>query len=655
MTIREAEHRRFVVGTAGHIDHGKTELVRALTGTNTDRLPEEQARGITIDLGFAFLEPAPDLRLAFIDVPGHERFVKNMLAGVGGIDLVLLVVAADESVMPQTREHLEICSLLGVRRGLVALTKIDLVPEDLRELAELEVRELLAATPLDGAPVVLVSGKTGEGVPALRDALVRAVADLEPRDPFGPVRLPVDRSFSIRGFGTVVTGTLFSGTVRAGDELMIYPGEVPVRVRRVEVHDREAEVVQAGERTALNLQGVEVAAVRRGSVVATRGALMPSGLVDVRLQLLASAPAPLKDLARVRYHLGTAEVLARVKLLGRRELRPGEESLAQLRLERPHVAVPGERFIIRRYSPARTIGGGAVLDPTPRKHRGAAAEALEALEHLAAAPPGERLPLLILESGLRGVRTAELQVRTGLTAGQLERPLQESCARDALRRIGEGERAIHVATPALEDAAGAIRERLASYHAAHPLEPGLRKEELRERVAGDAPPEVFRHLLEWMAAQGAVAVEGEWVRSGTHRLRLSDEEERARSAIEEAFRGAGLNPPAPDAVLREAGLSPAKSQALYQLLLRSGQLVRIRDGLTFHAEALEELRSRLLNFRRERDTIDVAAFKELSGTTRKNAIPLLEYLDAQRITRRQGNERLILAPAHLPDPGEPSA
>ena len=638
----------FVVGTAGHIDHGKTELIRALTGVNTDRLPEEKERGITIDLGFAFLDPDPTLRLAFIDVPGHERFVKNMLAGIGGIDLVLLVVAADESVMPQTREHFEICSLLNVKRGVVALTKIDLVSEDLRELAELEIRELLQGTLLAGAPVVPVSGRTGEGVPALGEALATAARDLEPRDASGLARLPVDRSFTIRGFGTVVTGTMFSGTIRAGQQLTLYPAERIVRVRRVEVHDEEATEARAGERAALNLQGVEVSEASRGSVVATTGAFRPSGLVDVRLQLLESAPAPLKDLARVRYHLATAEVLARVKLLGRAELTPGGESLAQLRLERPHVALPGDRFILRRYSPTRTIGGGIVLDPNPVKHRGAAAAAVRHLEELSAATPEERLAILVLDSGIGGCRLPDLLVRAGSSPEQLAGPLGEACGAGRIVQIGDGKRALYVAAQSLDDLRGDVSRRLAEHHRAHPLEAGLNKEELRARVAANAPAEVFRHLLDTMERDGAVAVEQDRVRSGSHRLRLSAEEEQARQAIEEGFRRAGLNPPSLEKVSQEAGIPEDRAQALYHVLARSGRLVRLRGGLTFHVDALADLRERLLNFRRKSETIDVAAFKELSGTTRKNAIPLLEYLDAERVTRRQGNERRILSPRVSP-------
>jgi selenocysteine-specific elongation factor len=636
-----SDRRHFVVGTAGHIDHGKTLLVRALTGIDTDRLPEEKERGITIDLGFAYADLDPSLRLAFIDVPGHERFVKNMLAGVGGIDVVLLVVAADESVMPQTREHFEICSLLGVRRGVVALTKIDLAGVDLRELAELEVRDLLAGSPLEGAPLVPLSARTGEGIDALRQALAGAVSDLPARDRSGVARLPVDRAFTIRGFGTVVTGTLFSGTIRAGDEMLVHPPGARVRVRRIEVHGRETESVQAGERAAVNLQGIEVADVRRGAVVATPGSFRPAGLVDVRLRLLASS-APLKDLTRVRYHLGTAEVMARVKLLGVDVLPPGGEAFAQLRLERPHLSWRGDRFILRRYSPARTIGGGTIVDPNPAKHRGRAASAVHHLERLTGASPEECLRLLVAEARGRGCRPVELALRTGCAPHQLEAPAAALIASGELVRIGEGERAIYVAASALRGLRTDVLRRLEAHHGSFPLEAGLGKEELRGRVLGDAPVEVFRHLMETMEADGSIASEGDRVRCASHRLRLSAEEEGARRSIEEAFRCAGLNPPTLEQVCREAAIPADRGQALYHVLVREGRLVRLRGGLTFHADALAALRERLLNFRIRSETIDIAAFKDLSGTTRKNAIPLLEYLDAERVTRRRGSERLIL-------------
>lgn len=637
--------QRYVAGTAGHIDHGKTALIRALTGTETDRFPEEKRRGITIDIGFASLDLSPELHFSFVDVPGHERFVKNMLAGIGGIDVVLLVVAADESVMPQTREHFEICSLLGIRRGLVVLSKMDLVSEDLLELAELEVREYLEGSFLDGAPLVRVSSKTGEGIEELKGALQTVVQGLEPKDAGGWVRLPVDRSFSIRGFGTVVTGTLFSGTLHQGDELEIVPGRTAVKLRRVEVHGAESSHAVAGQRVALNLHGVDTSQVRRGQVLASPHALLPSRLVDVRLELLASAPAVLKNLSRVRYHHGTAEVLARVKLLGCQVLQPGEKCMAQLRLETDHVALPGDRFIIRRYSPSRTIGGGTVLDPAPQKHRGLAEEAVSYLEAMDQAGPDERVVLLMDRLGARGCSLQDLQARLGVPLQRMRPSLSRAETAGRLIVVGDGPGARCLSRSALEEFQRQVLQQLQSHHQAHPLDPGLGKEELRVRVFGDAAVEVFRHTLELQQKQRAIVVEGDRVRLASHQLRLTPEQEETQRAIESAFLDGGLNPPGLAEVVRDNGLAPSQAEALRHVLLRAGRLVQVPGGLLFHCEALQELKERLLHFRNQNETIDIATFKELSGTTRKNAIPLLEYLDAQHVTCRRGSNRVILPPS----------
>jgi selenocysteine-specific elongation factor len=636
---------RYVVGTAGHIDHGKTELIRALTGADTDRFPEEKSRGITIDIGFASLDLSPEVHLSFVDVPGHERFVKNMLAGIGGIDVVLLVVAADESVMPQTREHFEICSLLGIRRGLVVLNKIDLVNEELRELAELEVREYLEGSFLDGAPVVRVSSRTGEGIEELKQALTGIVTGLEPKDSGGWARLPVDRSFSIRGFGTVITGTLFSGTLRQGEEMEIVPGGRRVKLRRVEVHGEESEQAVAGQRVALNLQGVDTSQVRRGHVLASPGALASSRLVDVRLRLLASAPAPLKTLDRVRYHHGTAEVLARVKLLGSSVLKPGDEAMAQLRLETDHVALPGDRFIVRRYSPSRTIGGGEVLDPAPRKHRGASREASEYLEALHSSAPEERIALLVESMAHKGCSLAGLQARLGIPADRLRPLVRQAEGAGRILVVGDDDGAHCVSRPAMDGLQRQVLDELGAFHKAQPLEAGFGKEELRVRVFGECSVDVFRHTLQLLQEQDKVAVEGDKVRLASHRLQLTPEEESTRGILESTFLDAGLNPPELSEVIQEHALSPARVEALQRVLLRAGKLVRLPTGRLFHAQALADLKARLLLFREQNETMTIADFKELSGTTRKNAIPLLEYLDAQRVTCRRGSDRIILPPA----------
>jgi selenocysteine-specific elongation factor len=633
-----------IVGTAGHIDHGKTALIRALTGVDTDRLKEEQQRGITIDLGFAPLDLGGDETVGVVDVPGHERFVRNMLAGAGGIDTVLLVVAADESVKPQTREHFEICRLLGVTTGVIALTKIDLADPELTELVRQEVAELVAGSFLQSAETVEVSSLTGEGVEEVRRALARAIQSApEPGRP-DFVRLPVDRAFTVRGFGTVVTGTLLSGEIEEGDGLVLWPGGVPVRVRRVEVHEQEVPRAASGQRTALNLAGSLKQAPQRGDLLASPGRMSPSSLIDARVEILAAAKGGIRDQARVRFHIGTADVEARLRLLGgRRELPAGGSGLAQLRLAHPLAATVGDHFILRRPSPPLTLGGGRVVDPCPRKHRGrlpAVAERLAALESAAAA---ERLTLLLEEAGGRGLSRADLVVRTGLSPGALERAVEASSREGRILTDGSAGGGLLA-----DKAAKALRSRmaalLADYHRRRPLDAGMSLEELRRRGAPHTPDSLVESLLRGMVADGEIRLAGQRAASASHQVSLPAEEEETLRQVAEEIRRGGFDPPTPDRLLGERGIEPARQQALVRLLVERGVLARIADGYHLHAAVVEELKRELARRRRDDPFIDVAGFKQLTGTTRRAAIPLLEYLDAERVTTRRGDRRYIQEP-----------
>jgi selenocysteine-specific elongation factor len=637
--------RHVVVGTAGHIDHGKTELVKALTGINPDRLKEEQERGITIDIGFAPLPIGPDLTVGFVDVPGHEKFVKNMLAGVWGIDLVLLVISADESIMPQTREHFEICSLLRVPRGLIALTKIDLVDSDLRELAALEVREFVRGSFLESAPIVPVSARTGEGLDALREAIGSLAQQGEPGRGGSLLRLPVDRAFSIRGFGTVVTGTLVSGRLAEADEVALYPGGAASRVRGLQVHGRSVGEARAGQRTAVNLHGLDAAAVSRGDVLGRPGELASTSLLDVSLSLLSSAPAPLKDLARVRFHQGTSELLARVKLLDRARLEPGEEGFAQLRLERPGCCLPSDRFVLRRYSPPVTIGGGSILDIQPAKHRGHGDRALpERLERLRRAPPEQAL-MIYLEGEPSGCRLTALAVRAGRTAAEAAALLQDASRSGRVVAVGEGAGRVMMTAEAMTALEQKVTGTLARYHAAHPLRPGMPREELRERALGSLPSDVSRAVLERLGAAGAIVERRDaTVHAAGHQVTLTDEDERAREQLEAAFARDELNPPDLAEVIRAHGMEARRADRLVALLLSEGRLLRLGDGRLYAVAAVERLKRRLWELRPEKPVIDIGFFKEMTGTSRKSAIPLLEYLDAVKVTRRRGSDREILPP-----------
>jgi selenocysteine-specific elongation factor len=632
-----------VVGTAGHIDHGKSLLVRALTGIDPDRLKEEQERGITIDLGFAHLTLADGTRVGFVDVPGHERFVRNMLAGVGGIDLVLLVIAADESIKPQTREHFEICRLLRVRRGIVVLTKSDLVEEEILDLVRLEVRELVAGSFLEPAPVVAVSGKTGAGLEDLKRALMESAAVLPGRASEGLPRLPIDRAFSIKGFGTVVTGTLIAGTLHIDDEVVLLPGGLATRVRGIEVHGRPTVTATPGQRVAVNLQTVEAGAIARGDLLSEPGALQPTHMLDVEVEYLPSASGPLKDLSRVGFHLMTSETPARVKLVGGGSILPGGAAFAQLRTERPVVAIPGDRFILRRQSPPMTIGGGTVLHNAPPKLRRMAPETRLRYERLASQEPAVRLRLLVEEAGPAGCDAAFLRSRTGVAFTAASPPVAALVREGAIlalpstppRFVGRAE---------IDGLRRAVVGALDTFHRKEPLREGLPREEIRARIFSVSHPDVFKSLMAAMAADGTVRLDRDRVALASHRVSLSAADHALLDRLEKGYRDAGTNPPELADQVKATGVAAPKLEKLLHLLLSRGRLVRIPDGKIFHADALEDLKRRLWGRGAAQASIDIAAFKELSGTSRKNAIPLLEYLDQVRVTRREGDRRRILPP-----------
>jgi len=626
-----------IVGTAGHIDHGKTALVKALTGIDADRLEEEKRRGITIDIGFAHLElPLPGgeiLRLGFVDVPGHERFVRNMLAGIGGIDLVLLVIAADESIKPQTREHFDICRLLSVRRGIAVLTKSDLVDRETLDVAKLEVEEFLRDSFLDPAhsSVVAVSSLTGAGLDQLRHALVKTATDIGARDSSALARLPVDRVFTMKGFGAVVTGTLISGAIRKEDELEVFPAGKRVRVRGIQVHGDAAEQAVAGQRTALNLAGVTTQELARGMVLAPPSTFRPASRMDASLTLLPSAKT-LKDRARVHLHAYTFETIATVVLFGQKQISPGETALAQLRLAEPTLLLPGDRFIMRQFSPVVTIGGGIVLDASPIPRM----PGLEAfLKTLASSDAQSILRARVARRGHAGISLAQLTAETGLPRQLIETHLRTPAQADVSRA---GDLFVHV--PALERLKLSISETVAGFHKKNPLVAGIGKEELREQVA--ASTGVFEAALDKLVREKKLEAAGEFVHVSGRGVVLKDEEAESKKVIEHAFASSGLKVPALKDVLAGLKVDKARAQKIVTLLLRDKVLVKISEDLVFHRDALANLRRSLSSEKLKSPKIDVARFKDLTGVSRKYAIPLLEYLDREHVTRRMGDERLIL-------------
>ena len=630
-----------IVGTAGHIDHGKSALVRALTGTDPDRLEEEKRRGITIDIGFANLDlKAPsgeNLRLGFVDVPGHERFVRNMLAGIGGIDLVLLVIAADESVKPQTREHFDICRLLSVQRGITVLTKADLVDAETLEVVRMEVAEYLRESFLDpaSAPIVAVSSKTGAGLDELKRELARLAQETPAKDAGAALRLPIDRVFTMKGFGTVITGTLIAGSVRKDDELEVHPSGQKLRVRGVQVHGAAAEKAIAGQRTALNLAGVEVSELARGMMLTPAGMFRPTTRVSVELNLLPSAK-PLRDRARVHLHAFTAETIAEVGLLEGRQLKPGQSGLARLKLDAPLLLLPGDRFIVRQFSPVITIGGGVVLDGAEPARRVRAEERLAFVKAVAEATPGDVLLARVARRGVAGLSLAEAVAETGWLPArvhEISSQLQKAgkvvlC--DGLLITVERFTALRQQTLAAVE----------QFHKANPLVAGINQEQLREQLG--VGPEVCRSLLDMLVRGKKLEVTGDQVRGAGRGVVLRDDEAESKQRIEQAFAKAGLQVPALKEVLASLRIDQARAQKIVTLLLRDRVLVKLSDDLVFHRDALEGLRQLVVAQKSKTPKLNIASFKDLTGVSRKYAIPLLEYLDRERVTKRVGDERVIL-------------
>ena len=636
--------RSIIVGTAGHIDHGKSSLVKALTGNDPDRLPEEKRRGITIDLGFADLDLG-DVRVGFVDVPGHERFVKNMLAGAHGIDAVILVIAADEGVMPQTREHFDICRLLNVQKGLIVLSKCDLVEDELLSLVRAEAEELVAGSFLDGAPIIPASARSQDGLEEIRSALREIAQSVPTRSTDFVTRLPIDRSFTMKGFGAVVTGTLTAGEIAAADELELLPAGRRVRARGVQVHGTSVAQARSGQRTAVNLAGVDAHEIERGMVLAPIGRLRPSQIIDVQLSLLSTAPRAIRTRARLRVHLGSAEALARVKVLNLAgEIAKGESGFAQLRFEHPVVALHDERFIVRSYSPAVTIAGGVVLDPHATKHRGKELAATSRrLDVLSTGARADKLAIFVETAGDQGLRRSDIAARTGWTDAVIEQVIETTLEKTVVEADG-----VFISAENFARLLQTVVDEVKLHHEREPLSRGLARETLRERRFAHAASEVFRTIISRLEKNGILAVEKDVIRLQAHGGELSAADARLRDAIAEAYEKAALEAPTLDQVFAAVEIVPATrshGRKILQLLIDDGTLVRVQGEMFFHSHSIERLKTLLQQYAASHEPerlIDVAAFKELAGVSRKYAIPLLEYFDSQRVTVRAGDKRLIL-------------
>jgi selenocysteine-specific elongation factor len=631
-----------IVGTAGHIDHGKTSLVKALTGMDADRLEEEKRRGITIDIGFAHFElPAPDggkIRVGFVDVPGHERFVRNMLAGIGGIDTVLLVIAADEGIKPQTREHFDICRLLAIRRGITVLTKSDAVDGETLEVVRMEAEDYVGGSFLDAArsPIVAVSSLTGAGLDELKSALARVASEVAAKDSAALARLPIDRVFTMKGFGTVVTGTLVAGTIRKEEELEVFPGGKRVRVRGVQVHGAATEAATAGQRTALNLAGVSTEDLTRGMTLASADSFLSTSRVDALLSLLPSAKS-LKDRSRLHFHAYTTETIAEVRLYAAKQqsvkqLNPGEEAYAQLRLAEPMLLLPGDRFIIRQFSPVITIGGGVVLDASPSTRRQRIEGTLAFLQIMRDGSPEQILVARVVRRGTIGLRLNDL-------AGEMNIRREEAMKLAGKAGVVRCDQVL-ISLDAFAKAKADVLQALKKFHDANPLVAAMSKEELRDRVKlGSA---VFYGVLGKLAEEKKLEVAGEVVHLQGRGVAMQAEEIESKTIIEQAFASAGLKVPSLKEVLAGLKVDNIRAQKIVTLLLRDKILIKISEDLVFHQSALLDLRRRIAALKPSTSKIDIARFKDITGVSRKYAIPLLEYLDRERVTRRVGDDRVIL-------------
>ncbi len=637
--------REIILGTAGHVDHGKTSFIKALTGIETDRLKEEKKRGITIELGFAHLDLPCGHRLGIVDVPGHEKFIRNMVAGAAGMDMVAFIIAADEGIMPQTVEHFEICKLLGVEDGLIILTKKDMVEPEWLEMVEEEVQEFFRDSFLENAPILSVSSTSGEGIDAVRQELDKKVSRIHFQEEFGPFRLAVDRVFSMKGFGTVITGTSLSGRISVGDELMFYPKEVTAKIRGIQVHGNDVEIIEAGHRTAINLQGIEKEEINRGDMAATPGSMIPSIRMDCRLHYLKSNEKELINRTRVRVHVGTREVLGRVSLMETDAIGPGSDANVQLLLQEPVAVWPGDRYVIRSYSPIRTIGGGIVYNNAPRKRKRTVARDRERNREIFTlyrkGSAEEKMLLFLEESGFEGIIEDELATRLGVFGKKLKKLLQQPISTGKIVVVESDSRRL-VAASVLKRLTTTILQLLADYHRNNPLKSGLAREELRSRLRPQVDPKLFNYALNFLTKKGKIIQEEAEVRLAGHEVTLQVDEQAMREKISRLYLEAGLKPPNLKDVLAQFKEFPeGQIRQVIDLLVQDGAIVKINEALYFHASVLEKLQEQLVDFIKKEGEIDAPRFKKMTGLTRKFSIPLLEYFDKIKLTIRIDDKRVL--------------
>jgi len=632
--------KHFVLGTAGHVDHGKTALIKALTGTDTDRLKEEKERGITIELGFASLQLPSGQTLGIVDVPGHEKFIKHMVSGAAGIDLVMMIIAADEGIMPQTKEHLNICSLLGIRTGLVALTKIDMVENDWLELVKTEIREFLKGTFLEGAPVIPVSALKQKGINELTAALDTAVKNIPEKNDCGIFRLPVDRVFTMKGFGTVVTGTLISDSISVGEDVLILPEEISARIRGIQVHNQATQGAIAGQRTAINLQGIEKDSLQRGDVLVRPGTVIPTIRLDVFIEYLKNNAKSLKYRTLTRLHTGTSEIIARVILMEKDELAPGESGFAQLILEKKDVVVAGDHFVLRSYSPITTIGGGLIIDPLPPKHKRLNKKVIEELATLLNGTLPKKIEVILERAGFAGTNLRHLAFRLGTSAKNIKEELQSILSQKSAL-ITDKEETNIISASFYEKLVKNAAEIITQYQKKNPLREGISKEELKASLGRDISPKLFFMLLQGMGANKTIEVDKETVRLFGHKVTLADDLNIMRQRISKIYDEAALTPPSLKDVISGFQDKKAEAQNIIKLMLKEGGLIKINEELIFARDVLDNLRKNYKALLIKEGKATPVSFKELTGLSRKYIIPLMEYFDTNKLTLRVGDHRIL--------------
>jgi selenocysteine-specific elongation factor len=630
--------KQVILGTAGHIDHGKTSLIKAISGIDTDRLKEEKERGITIELGFAYIELPGGQMLGIVDVPGHEKFIKNMVAGATGIDIVAMVIAADEGVMPQTREHLEICRLLDIKYGLVVLTKIDMVDAEWLRLVREDLAGFFSGTFLENAPIIEVSSVTGQGIDKLLKTLDDLLKKIPERDAGNFFRLPIDRVFTMKGFGTVVTGTTISGSIKTGENVTIYPQGIPSRIRGIQVHNHETHQVQSGQRTAINLQGLEKAEIQRGNILAARDALRPTHMVDVRFDLLQSASKNLKNRAKCRFHAGTAEIMGTIILLDRDELEKGETCYAQIRLDEPTAVLMGDRFILRSYSPVRTIGGGMILNPMPAKKKRFSEEAIRELKIFDSGELKERAEECIRMGKFHGREFSEARFLLNAGEKKFEETLKTLSAQKKIIQYNKEVRTF-IHGEYLKKAVDEMLSMVKQYHDEFPLKTGIMKEELRSRSPVADDQRLFNYIISNLISDGALEQDKELLRLKGHRVTFAEDQAKVRREMEDIYRGGGIQPPY-FSELKDRFPSSDASPIL-EVLVKDGVLVKVKEDLYFHREALAGLEKRLIAYLRDKGEISTPQFKEMTGASRKYTIPIIEYFDRTQVTVRVGDNRVL--------------